>query len=177
MPSSFESSKRQTHYHETPDTCVHLDQTPFDQFERDFLQIARMFFLSFHRAESHAWVNAFYSAEKRFNAPYGATIANAILMVVNTMRAARGSGFSYRDPNCETCREYITDEERYLIGTLHDVRQRNRSGARMNAMLLCQGEDDQAFMDAISRLAIIAGDSTAYAGHLKDKQNKTVRAI
>lgn len=177
MTSSSGSSKRQTHNHDAPDSALRLDQTAYDQFERDVLQIARMFFLSFHRAESHAWVNAFYTAEKRFNAPYGATIANAILMVVNTMRAARVGGFSYRDPNCETCREYITDEERYLIGTLHDVRQRNRSGAKMNAMLLCQGEDDQAFMDSISRLAVIAGESTAYTAYLGGKENEKVRAI
>lgn len=165
-----------SHSHDPSDGCMHLDQTPFDQIERDVLQMARMYFLSFHKPESQAWVNAFYSAEQRFGMPYGATIGNAVLMAVNSMRSARSAGFSYRDPKCPTCREFITNEERYFVSALHDIRQRNRSGAKMNAMLLCQGADDQQFLDCMGRLAVLITENQAFGISTSTPDRKRAKA-
>ena len=115
-------------------------------------------------------MNAFYFAELKFHAPYGATIANAVLMSINAMRIVRGSGFNYLDSNCQTCKKYITAEERYFIGTLHNIRLKNRSAVKMNAMLLCQGSADISFTEAMGRLAVITGD---YEGNaLKNFKSK-----
>ena len=158
MKASKGSSRRMGHKHSSPINGTDVDQTPFDEFERDILQIARLFFKAFDNPESYAWVNAFYFAELRLHAPYGATIANAVLMSINAMRIARSSGFNYLDPNCQTCKKHITAEERYFIGTLHNIRLKNRSGVKMSSMLLCQGSDDTGFTEAIGRLAVITRD-------------------
>ena len=158
MKTPTGSSKRTGHRHSSPINGTDVDQTPFDGFERDVLQIARLFFKAFDLPESHAWVNAFYFAELRLHAPYGATIANAVLMSINAMRIVRSSGFNYLDPNCQTCKKHITAEERYFIGTLHNIRLKNRSGVKMSAMLLCQGSDDTSFTEAMGRLAVITRD-------------------
>jgi len=158
MKASKGSSRRTGHKHSSPINDKDVDQTPFDEFERDILQIARLFFKAFDNPESHAWVNAFYFAELRLHAPYGATIANAVLMSINAMRIVRSSGFNYLDPNCQTCKKYITDEERYFIGTLHNIRLKRRSAVKMNAMLLCQGSVDIGFTEAMGRLAVITAD-------------------
>ena len=158
MKTPTGSSKRTGHRHSLPINGTDVDQTPFDGFERDVLQIARLFFKAFDLPESHGWVNAFYFAELRLHAPYGATIANAVLMSINAMRIARSSGFNYLDPSCQTCKKYITAEERYFIGTLHNIRLKNRSGVKMSSMLLCQGSDDTGFTEAMGRLALITID-------------------
>ena len=164
------SPKRTGHRHNLPIASSYLDQTSFDEFECDILQIARLFFKAFDHPESFTWVNAFYFAELKFHAPYGATIANAVLMSINAMRIVRGSGFNYLDSNCQTCKKYITAEERYFIGTLHNIRLKNRSAVKMNAMLLCQGSADISFTEAMGRLAVITGD---YEGNaLKNFRSK-----
>ena len=170
MKASKGSSRRMGHKHSSPINGTDVDQTPFDEFERDILQIARLFFKAFDHPESFTWVNAFYFAELKFHAPYGATIANAVLMSINAMRIVRGSGFNYLDSNCQTCKKYITAEERYFIGTLHNIRLKNRSAVKMNAMLLCQGSADISFTEAMGRLAVITGD---YEGNaLKNFKSK-----
>ena len=158
MKAPAEYPKRGEHRHNLPIGSFYLDQTSFDAFECDILQIARLFFKAFDRPESFTWINAFYFAELKFHAPYGATIANAVLMSINAMRIVRGSGFNYLESNCQTCIKYITAEERYFIGTLHNIRLKRRSAVKLNAMLLCQGSVDIGFTEAMGRLAVISGD-------------------
>jgi len=43
--------------------------------------------------------------------------------------------------SCQTRKKYITAEEKYLIGTLHNSHLKNCSGVKISAMLLCQGSD------------------------------------
>ena len=60
--------------------------------------------------------------------------------------------------SCQTRKKYITAEEKYLIGTLHNSHLKNCSGVKISAMLLCQGSDDIGFTEAMGRLAVITRD-------------------
>ena len=149
-------SNQSVHKHAPKETSLRLDQTNFDQFEYDILQITRLLFLAFHCPKSHAWVNSYYLAEQIFGAPYGSTIATAVLKAVNAVCESRIYGINYHDTNCEKCKEYLTNEEYYFIGTLHKIRQKNSSGAKVNAMMLCEGTSFNKFLEYIVELSNIA---------------------
>lgn len=131
----------------------------FDEFETHVLGIARHFFLAFAEPHSEAWVEAFRRAEQVFPVPFGATIANAILIALNDMRRSRVRTFTYTNPRCERCLQHVTDEERYLVSALRDIRRGNHGSAKTNCMLLCEGGDTSALLRALERIAIITGDA------------------
>lgn len=135
-----------------------LADCDFDEFELHVLEIARHFFLAFADPESEAWVEAFRRAEQVFPVPFGATIANAILIALNDMRRSRIRMFTYSNPRCEGCVRHITDEERYLISALKNIRRANRGTAKMNCMLLCEGGNTAKLLASLERIAIITGD-------------------
>ncbi|WP_439139290.1 hypothetical protein [Planktotalea sp.] len=153
MPHSSEHSGQSTsHMHGSREPYEPLKAYPFDTFERNCLTLARMFFVSFHHPERHAWVQAFQYSETAFGAENSADIAKHVMDVVNTMRQTRSSGFSYCDPFCVECSVMMTREERYLISALHDIRNGRSSAAHLSSMLLCEGADDAAFINALEAL-------------------------
>ncbi|MDE0970325.1 MAG: hypothetical protein OSA51_13155 [Octadecabacter sp.] len=129
-----------------------LDQLSFDMAETHILTIARLFFVSFHHPKSQAWMSAIFTSEDLFGEAQGAKIAAQILQTVNSVRHVRRSGFSYCDPNCEDCAQFVTKEERYLVLALHCLRRGKLSDARTQAMLLCQGGDYTQFMGMLGLL-------------------------
>lgn len=130
----------------------------FDEFEIQLLQIARCFFKTFAAPKSQSWQRAFFDAERFFPAPFGATIATAILAVIDELRIARKSSFVFINGRCASCAHRLTQEERYLIAAVHHIRGRCRSQAHANAMMLCEGHDPSDLLAAIGRLAMITGD-------------------
>ncbi len=137
-----------------------LARQPFDEFEKQVLQIARMFFVTFHVPNSQMWMEAFQFAEHEFPAPFGATLANAILIYVESMRRVRANSFNYHDPHCPGCSQQLTDEERYLISVIHHLRQGEMGQAQLNAMLLCEGRDSSKMLEAARRMLLIIGCET-----------------
>lgn len=135
-----------------------LADLKFDTFETQVLEIARHFFQAFSDPESEAWVEALRRAEEMFPVPFGATIANAILITLNDMRSSRVRLFSFISPGCADCCAHITDEERYLLSALHNIRRGQRSLAETDCMLLCEGNDTTKLMASLERIAIITGD-------------------
>lgn len=158
MSSSHNHSKATKHQHTGTDDCQHLAQTSFDQLELDILQIARLIFLSFHHPETYAWVNAFNIAEQRYEKPYGATIANGVLTIVNAVCGARDSGLRYHDPQCLICQEYVTPDEQFFVGALHELRLGNKLSARTHVMHLCEGLDECTTFEAMGELTQIIAD-------------------
>ena len=136
----------------------------FDLFEVQTLEIARYFFYAFAEPESEAWIEAFRRAEMTFPAPFGATIANAILIALNDMGAARTRPFSFVNPGCKNCGKRITDEERYLLSALQNTRRGHRSTAETACLLLCEGGDSSALIASLERIAIITGDIQTPSG-------------
>jgi hypothetical protein len=130
----------------------------FDEFEIHVLEIARLFCLAFADPKSEAWIDALRHAEQVFPVPFGATIANAVLIALNDMRRSRTRMFTYTNPRCTDCVRHITDEERYLISALHSMRQGNRGVAETHCMLLCEGGDATRLLASLERIAIITGD-------------------
>ena len=129
-----------------------------DAFEENTLEIARLFFVSFAHPQSQAWMQAFWKAEQMFPAPFGATVAHAILIALNEMREQRKRPFEFRNPNCPNCARDLTNEERYLMSTLRAIREGNRSQATTHALLLCESDDTAGFLGALERVAMITGD-------------------
>jgi hypothetical protein len=129
-----------------------------DSFERDVLRVARYFFETFARAESHAWIMAFREAERAFPAPFGASIAHAVLIAINELRASRQRTFQFERPESAFAAHSLTDNERYFILTLHYIRRGNWASARAQALYLCEGNDGSGVLKAFERLAIITGD-------------------
>lgn len=129
-----------------------------DTFEKQVLDIARYFFQAFANPESQAWINAFGEAERSFPAPFGATIAHAILIAINEVRASRRGSFQFEHPASVAAEHSMTDAERYFILVLHHVRRTDRTAARSQALFLCEGNDATRVLAAFERLAIITGD-------------------
>lgn len=131
---------------------------PLDAFERDVLKIARYFFEAFSCPAGHAWVDAFGEAERTFPIPFGATIAHAVLIAINAVRASRKRTFMFERPASVPGVFSLTDNERYFIRILHDIRRGDRASARSHALYLCEGNDASRVLAAVERLAIITGD-------------------
>lgn len=129
-----------------------------DTFEREVLNIARRFFEAFARPESHAWMDAFREAEQAFPAPFGASIAHAVLIAINELRASRRSVFQFERSGSASGARVLTDGERYFICVLHHIRRGNWASARAHALFLCEGNDASRLLAASERLAIITGD-------------------
>lgn len=146
--------------HETPDPSI-LE----DAFEKQFLSTARFFFQSYTEPDGHAWMDAFWRAEREFAVPYGATIAQAIVIVINELRSSRARGFAYQNPYCTNCSAFMTNEERYLVLSLRAIRKGNRTAASTNALLLCESEDTSRFLAALQRLVAILEMMTKHHGN------------
>lgn len=129
-----------------------------DAFENTFLSVARQVITTFDVPDTQCWMTAFMEAEAQFPPPFGATIAHAIVMIVNVLRAQRSTTFSYFRYDDPLAKLSMTPEERYLVLTVREVRHGNGFGARMNAMLACEGGDAHSLLGAIERLSLITGD-------------------
>lgn len=129
-----------------------------DDFERGTLTVARHLFQTYAAPESQCWMDAFMAAERAFQPPFGATIAHAISLLVNELRTARQRTFTFYEAGHAFADTAMTREERYLIQTIQLIRSGAYSGARTQAMLLCDGGDCSGVLAAIERLCIITGD-------------------
>lgn len=128
-------------------------------FEDQVLAIARHFFQAFASPASQAWIDAFGKAEREFPAPFGATIAHAVSIVINEVRVSRRRPFQFERPGTLAAAHGMTDTERYFVLVLHHIRRADRAAARAHALLLCEGNDASRVLAAFERLAIITGDA------------------
>ena len=65
---------------------VLISDVGLDEYEQKILQIARLVFATFDKPETQRWVQAFHIAENSFPAPFGATIAHAVVITLNALR-------------------------------------------------------------------------------------------
>lgn len=129
-----------------------------DPFEHDALCIARHFFEAFAHPEGHAWVQALREAERAFPVPFGASIAHAILIAINEVRASKRQTFWFERPGRPSTDSKLTEDERYLILILQAIRRGDSVAARAHALFLCEGGQTAGVLAAFERLAIITGD-------------------
>lgn len=135
-----------------------LDECSFDGFELAVLEVARQFFAAYANPDEHRWMDAFEQAELKFPPPFGATLALAVMRAIRVLRTSRTTAFEFVEPNCEICRQTITQEERYLISILKAVRKERRSEAMTHALLVCEGADPERLVLAFEALCIIIGE-------------------
>lgn len=124
-----------------------------DREERQILTIIRHFLQSFTYPSSQGWMMAFRSSCDHFPADQAANLALGCLEVIQTMRAARREGFRFSNPDCPGCRKVMSRDERQLMGALAAARRGQRSRAHTHALLLCEGNDAQPFLEATDILA------------------------
>lgn len=129
-----------------------------DNFETQVIQVARLFFMAFAKPQTHAWIDAYSTAEQSFPPPFGATIAQAVMVAITEIRKQRGRAFGFRNPYCAACIKGMTNEERYFIETLRAVRLGRRSMASTYAMMACESDQTTGLLRALERLSMITGD-------------------
>ncbi len=68
------------------------------------------------------------------------------------MRTTRSHTFNYTNLRCRDYAEYLLPEERYLMESFRNIQSGARQWAHMNALLLCEGHDPNAFLEAVEEL-------------------------
>lgn len=136
-------------------TKARVADQQYDSVEHTTLETARLFFVAFTQPETQFWMHAYRYCERVYSAKSGATIAQATLDMLNAMRSTRPHTFNYTDPRCRHCSEYLTSEERYLMESFRQIRLGKQTAARMSALLLCEGKDPSAFLEAALNLAAV----------------------
>ncbi|WP_421703708.1 hypothetical protein [Aliiroseovarius sp.] len=124
-----------------------------DRSELQVLTVLRYFLQSFTYPASQAWMTAFQVAGRHFPAEQSANLALAALDMVQAMRVARREGFRFSNPECPGCRQVMSGDERQLMGALAAARRGQRSRAHTHALILCEGNDVQPFLEATNILA------------------------
>jgi len=112
---------RQTHPKRKGD--IPVTSAGLDEFELGLLSVARHFIISFAAPDTQSWTIALNIASERWGISEGARAAVSLLAVIEAMRRARRSMFHFSDPNCPTCRETLTPNERHLMLMIHAIRQ------------------------------------------------------
>jgi len=124
-----------------------------DRAERQMLTVLRYFLQSFTYPTSQAWMMAFQVAGRHFPPVEAANLALAGLDMVQAMRVGRREGFRFSNPDCPGCRQVMSGDERQLMGALAAARRGQRSRAHTHALILCEGNDVQPFLEAANILA------------------------
>lgn len=136
-----------------PTTACKVSDVGFDRFEIALLAVLRHFCTSLSSPQSQAWINAYGIAAEHWGISEGPKAAQCMLMAAEAMRRARPTMFVFSNPVCLTCRETITPNERQFMQVIHAARRGNVAMARTAAMMLCEGGDTQAFVQAALKLA------------------------
>jgi len=143
-----------------PKDC-YVSDLPLTLEEQIALTIARHFFQSFAQPASYAWINAFAEAEARFGMDAGPGIAARLLAGLQAMRRARRSVFMFNSASCRGCAAIATEHERRLMLSIHALRRRRTSEARLEIMLLCEGNEVEPVLAALAAVARALGDEHA----------------
>ena len=137
---------------------VLVDEMSFDEFEISILKIARFFFEALDKPNSQIWKLAFLKAESFFPIPFGASIAHAISIAIDSMCFARTQSFSYFANTHPEAHLQITNEEKYFLKAFQSIRQNKKSSAETFGLLVCEGSEINGFLATLERLAMITGD-------------------
>lgn len=140
----------------------YLDDLDLRLEEQITLTIARMFFQSFCTPEGMTWIAALAEAEARFGTEEGPKIAARLLASLQSVRRARRSTFMFNSPTCPGCAAIATEHERRFITAVAALRRGDTGKARLEVMMLCEGNRVEIVVTALQALArALDGDSYA----------------
>ncbi|WP_306051214.1 hypothetical protein [Oceaniradius stylonematis] len=120
--------------------------------ERIALCIMRCYFMSYARPQSVDWELGFSNAVKHFGEQRGPNVAWCCLRTVQAMRVSRRTKFHFCDPFCPCCNKRLTNNEAHLMRSLQAVGRGKMGEARLSALMLCEGNPDAPFLEAVERL-------------------------
>lgn len=124
----------------------------FDVVELRFLALSRRLFEAMSMQEQDIWAAAYRLAEVQHGANGPERILSYTIDVIEALRALRSAPFTYSRDGCKQCRKLLSQEERLMMATLHDLRRGKRSRAYGHAMLLCEGRDPARLLVAMEML-------------------------
>jgi len=124
----------------------------FDVVELRFLALSRRLFEAMSMQEQDIWATACRLAEVQHGANGPERVLSYTIDVIEALRALRSSPFTYSRDGCKQCRKLLSQEERLMMATLHDLRRGKRSRAYGHAMLLCEGRDPVRLLVAMEML-------------------------
>ena len=130
--------------------------------EQTFLDLMRLYLLTFTDPTSHGWMKAGSLAASYFGPSLGPQVAHEFLSAVNAVRLIRSSPLEFSNPGCPGCAKVLCEAERQFMGALKAVFAGQRSAAYANAMLLCEGDDASDFLAALENVrALVHGSADA----------------
>lgn len=142
------------HHDHSPDPRqVPLIETGLDFCECAVLDTVRHFLLSYTKQNYPHWETALELCDQHFGENYGPLTSASVLNVIRALRRSRKTCFRFNNPHCAGCRTKLTDCERLFFRALRFARMGNRPKARMEALILCEGFDTSALLEAMERLA------------------------
>jgi len=124
-----------------------LEDAGLDPFEMLTLQMLRFFFQTFACPASHSWVYAMDVARQACGEQGGA-FALKVLDAMKAVRTTRKSTFTFSSPTCPGCSEILTEHERRMMCALAAVRVGKIGVARLELLMLCEGNDVEPVIDA-----------------------------
>lgn len=129
-----------------------LDRLGWPARDIALLTIARHYFAAFARPEGQGWVGAISTALLHFGDEAGPGIAVAVLGVVQTMRRARQSCFSFNPASCPDCAARVTGPEHQLMMALRAACRGRPEAAAAHAAILCEANDAAPLIRMMDRL-------------------------
>ncbi|WP_370212163.1 hypothetical protein [Roseovarius sp.] len=130
-----------------------LDQSPLDAAERSCLETIRHMLHSFAAPQSQAWMTAVRCADAGFAPATGPLIATQAMRYIDEVRKSRISVFHFNSAACPPCAAVLTEHERRLMLALHWARRGHPARARLELMLLCEGNE---IAHAMARLTALS---------------------
>ena len=131
-----------------------LRDARFDDHELGCLDVSRLFFSTFATPDTHNWVRAIEFSEYVFDHKQGAVLATLLMKLIQAIRSSRTSVFVFSNPDCPGCSRILTEHERRLILAIASARRRRQERARIEMMMLCEGNDTGAVMLWLNELCL-----------------------
>ena len=99
---------------------------------------------------------AMAQSERAFGPPTGPIVAARMLAGLQVMRRNRRLTFMFNSPTCSGCAAIVTTEERLLLRGIMASRRGRAAAARLEFMLLCDGDVEGAELVAAAFLPLVA---------------------
>ncbi|MBP0483815.1 hypothetical protein [Sagittula salina] len=116
------------------------------------LSIARHYLETFAAPGEHGWLAATSDALACFGSEQGPRAGLSVLCAVQAMRQARQSVFRFNAARCASCSAWVSDHEKLFMNTLRAVVRGHEAAAQGYAGILCEGNETEAFLRALSVL-------------------------
>lgn len=143
---------------------INIADAGYDETEEQILSLVRFFFQSFAQPETHAWMHGFDLADAIFGEVLGPQISLSVTHALRGVRFSRRSVFMFNSPTCGCCSVYVTEHEHRLMRAFGAVRCGRVGTAKTELMMLCEGNDTDHIIAALTRLSSLVAQPVTSAG-------------